>query len=132
MTEQPTVARRIEAIGEALGGAAGSALVNLAAEVKEFEPVSPPTFNLDDFVDAATGVPAREVVGEPGHYRLTPLDGADTERESSEADNNPLKMLDQLLTGSHEPEQLSVTIPIRELMQLRAAIDQAINQNGRS
>lgn len=30
------------------------------------------SFNLDDFVDAATGAPASEVVKDPGHYHLTP------------------------------------------------------------
>lgn len=69
-------------------------------------------FNLDNFVDAATGRPASEVIGGPGHYKLSP--------KSEESENPPpaSDMLGDLMQQKHDPTELSVTIPVKKLMEV--------------
>ena len=94
-------------------------------------------FNLDDFVDAATGRPASEVIGDPGHYHLKPAENAEPDQgdardqlyppveenfwddrtTTDEGDKPPASdMLRGLMTQKHDPTRQSVTIPVKELM----------------
>jgi hypothetical protein len=118
-----TVAKKIHVIGSALGGLVGEELMSLADSVMQFEPTPFSTdangladesfgFDLNHFVDAATGRPATEVVGGPGHYELSPKPA------ESEDKALPTDMLRDLMTGKHDPTDLSVTIPVKKLMEV--------------
>lgn len=75
------------------------------------------SFNLDDFVDAATGKPAREVIDGPGRYELSPSS------DVGESDSpSPAEMLSRLMHTSHDPTELSVTLPVKKLMEVLVEI----------
>lgn len=72
-------------------------------------------FNLDDFVDAATGRPASEVVGKPGHYHLSPVEAHEDKPSANE-------LLTRAMTQAHDPTERSVTIPVKKLMEVQVEI----------
>lgn len=143
-----TVAKKIHVIGEAMGGLVGEELMSLADSVLQFEPPLPQTFNLDDFIDAATGAPASEVVGGPGHYRLSPRPEVDASGVLGEdqgdardqlyppveenfwddrtmaSDDRPSanELLTRAMTQAHDPTERSVTIPVKKLMEVKVEI----------
>lgn len=96
-------------------------------------------FNLDDFVDAATGVPASEVVKDPGHYHLTPIEpdqGSardqlyppieenfwDDRTMASDEELSANELLTRAMTQAHDPTERSVTIPVKKLMEVKVKI----------
>lgn len=72
-------------------------------------------FNLDNFVDAATGRPASEVIGGPGHYHLTPAEAHGDKPSAGE-------LLTRAMTQAHDPTERSVTIPVKKLMEVQVEI----------
>lgn len=88
-------------------------------------------FDLNDFVDAATGEPAVEVVGKggPGHYYLEhaappPVGVLAEDAEVMVSDEKPsaADMLRGLMTQKHDSTRLATTIPVKELMAVLVEI----------
>lgn len=108
-------------------------------------------FVLDNFIDAATGAPAVEVIGEngPGHYHLSPRPEVDAsgvlgedrgdardqlypsaeenfwdDRTHAESEESPSAgdMLRGLMQTPQDPTELSVNIPVKKLMAVLVEI----------